>query len=178
MNILETIMSAQNNGALSEIARNFNMDENQAKSAVGALLPALTQGMKKSAASPEGIQGLIGALQKGNHSRYIENPASLLSQESVADGNGILGHLLGSKDVSRQVAAQASAQTGVDTGVLKKMLPMVAAMTMGSMSKQTNQGQDLAAQVAGGGSMLGKLLDSDGDGSVADDLMGLAKKFF
>lgn len=178
MNLMETILGANNGGAMQEIARNFNLDDRQTKNAVGALLPALTRGMKQNATTPEGIQGLIGALRKGNHARYIDNPSELGNAASIADGNGILGHLLGSKDVSRQVAAQASAQTGVDTGILKKMLPMVAAMAMGSMSKQTNEGRELAAEVAGGGGLLGKILDSDGDGSVADDLMGLAKKFF
>ncbi len=178
MNLMETILGASNGGAVQELARNFNLDGNQAKSAVGALLPALTRGMKQNASSPDGIQGLIGALKKGNHARYIENPSQLSDAAAIADGNGILGHLLGSKDVSRQVAAQASAQTGVDTGILKKMLPMVAAMAMGSMSKQTNQGRELASEVAGGSGILGKMLDNDGDGSVADDLMGLAKKFF
>ncbi len=178
MNLLETIMNVSNGGAVQELARNFNLGEDQAKNAVSALLPALAQGVKQNATSPDGIQGLIGALQKGDHARYVENPSALSSQATIEDGKGILGHLLGSKDVSRQVAAQASAQTGVDTSVLKQMLPMVAAMTMGSLSKQTNQGKELASDLAGGSGLLGKLLDSDGDGSVADDLMGLAKKFF
>ncbi len=182
MNLLETIMGAGNGDAVRELARNFNLDEGQAKGAVGALLPALTRGMQKNAMSPDGLQGLIGALKNGNHQSYLDNPRALNSPQTIADGNGILGHLLGSKDVSRQVAAQAASQTGVDSNVLKKMLPMVAAMAMGSMSKQTNQGQELAAAAAGagesGGGLLGKLLDSDGDGSVADDLMGLARKFF
>ncbi|NNF51670.1 MAG: DUF937 domain-containing protein [Gammaproteobacteria bacterium] len=178
MNLLETIMNANQGGSVATIARNFNLDESQAKSAVGALLPALTKGMQKNAASPQGIQGLIGALTKGNHQRYLDDPASLANADAIADGNGILGHLLGSKEVSRKVAADAAARTGVDTSVLKKMLPMVAAMAMGSAAKQTDNGKALAADVAGGGGLLGKLLDSDGDGSVADDLMGLAKKFF
>ncbi len=182
MNLLETILSAGNGGALQQLAKNFNLDESQAKGAIGALMPALTNGMKKNAATPDGLQGLIGALQGGNHKRYLDNPQSLSAPETIADGNGILGHLLGSKEVSRQVAAQAASQTGVDANVLKKMLPMLAAMAMGSMEKQTNQGKELAASIGGGGSaaggLLGKLLDSDGDGSVADDLMGLARKFF
>lgn len=182
MNLFETILSAGNGDAVKQLARNFNLDEGQAKGAVGALLPALTRGMKQNAMSPNGLQGLIGALKGGNHQRYLDNPQDLTAPETIAEGNGILGHLLGSKEVSRQVAAQAASQTGVDTDVLKKMLPMVAAMAMGSMSKQTNQGQELAASPGGGGKsaggLLGKLLDSDGDGSVADDLMGLAKKFF
>jgi Carboxypeptidase regulatory-like domain/Bacterial protein of unknown function (DUF937) len=50
--------------------------------------------------------------------------------------DGILGHIFGSKDVSRQVASRASAQTGISESVLKGMLPVVAAMAMGAMSKR------------------------------------------
>ena len=182
MNLLETILSAGNGNAVQELARNFNLDENQTKGALGALLPALTRGIKQNAMTPDGLQGLIGALSGGNHERYLDKPQALSAPETIADGNGILGHLLGSKEVSRQVAAQASTQTGVDANVLKKMLPMIAALAMGSMSKQTNHGKELASSVTSGGNsaggLLGKLLDSDGDGSVVDDLMGMARKFF
>ena len=69
--------------------------------------------------------------------------------------------------------------------MLKKMLPMVAAMTMGGMSKQV-QGQSqgglggvlgaLTGSGGGAGGMLTKFLDADNDGSVLDDVMGFAKK--
>ena len=67
---------------------------------------------------------------------------------------------------------------------------MVAAMTMGSMSKQSADagilggapGQPAAAPQAaassGAAGILSKMLDGDGDGSIADDLLGMAKKFF
>ncbi len=44
--------------------------------------------------------------------------------------------MFGSKDVSRQVAAHASRQTVLGADLLKQMLPVVAAMTMGVLSKQ------------------------------------------
>lgn len=50
------------------------------------------------------------------------------------------------------------------------------------MSKQTAK-PDFQSQLAGGSSsgllgMLSPLLDADKDGSVADDLLDMAKKFF
>ena len=48
----------------------------------------------------------------------------------------MLGHILGSKDASRQLASEAAARTGLDVGILKKMLPAIAAMLMGGLSKQ------------------------------------------
>lgn len=185
MNLLKTILEAQNGGAVRELSRQFGIDEAQAGAAVGKLMPALAAGMKRNMATPQGLEGLLGALKNGHHERYLENPESLARAETVSDGNGILGHLLGSKDVSRQLASRTAEQTGIDVSVLKKMLPMVAAMTMGSMKKQSAEagvlsgaaGSQVAAP-AGAAGMLSKLLDSDGDGSITDDLFGMAKKFF
>ncbi len=192
MNLLKTILEAQNGGAVRELSRQFNLDDAQAGAAVGKLLPALTAGLKRNMATPQGLDGLLGALKNGGHERYLEDPSALTRDEAINDGNGILGHIFGSKDVSRQVASRAAEQTGIDVSVLKKMLPMVAAMTMGSMKKQTAEAGVLgaaggasmpqAAPAAGGAAgaagMLSKMLDADGDGSITDDLFGIAKKFF
>lgn len=94
--------------------------------------------------------------------------------QTIADGNNILGHLFGSKDVSRAVAGQAATKTGLGADVLKKLLPLVATMAMGSLSKQTRQpdmksalaglamqqlmGVGSSPQTTGLGSMLGSLL--------------------
>ncbi|MEM7282827.1 MAG: DUF937 domain-containing protein [Pseudomonadota bacterium] len=180
MNLLKTILEAQGGGAVSQVASALGLEQKQASSGIAKLLPALTQGLTKNMGSENGLQSLLGALDKGGHDRYLDNPAALSDERAVQEGNGILGHLLGSKDVSRQVASQAASETGLDVGVLKKMLPMVAAMAMGGMKKQTAAsgllgGQQSSSGVAG---MLGKFLDSDGDGSMADDLLGMAKKLF
>ena len=177
MNLLQSLLESQGGNLVKQLAGSFNLDEGQAGAAVTQLLPALTAGMKKNMASEGGLSGLLGALQGGKHQRYIDNPAEITQAAAVADGNGILGHLLGSKDASRQVAAQAASSTGIDINTLKKMLPMVAAMTMGAASKQAGStGTDSSAGGAMG--MLTSFLDSDGDGSVTDNLLGMAKKFF
>ncbi|MEO1573693.1 MAG: DUF937 domain-containing protein [Pseudomonadota bacterium] len=196
MSLLKSIIEAQGGDVLKQLAGNFNLNPEQAGQAVTQLLPALTGGLKKNMGSADGLGALMGALQKGNHSRYLENAGDLLRPETVKDGNGILGHLLGSKDASRAVAAQAAQNTGIDVSVLKKMLPMVAAMTMGGMSKQVQSqaqpsgggglggmlGGALGALTGGGkqqsamGGMLSQFLDADNDGNVIDDVMGFAKK--
>ena len=94
---------------------------------------------------------------------------------TVADGNAILGHILGSKDVSRSVAAQASQQTGIGSDLLKQMLPVVATMAMGYLSKQTASGNVQQEGLLG---MLTPMLDSNRDGSVMDDVLGMASRFF
>jgi hypothetical protein len=134
--------------------------------------------------SQAGLGSLLEALQKGNHQKYIDDPNSVTDPTSVEDGNAILGHLLGSKERSRQVATEASAATGLDEGMLKKMLPLVAGMAMGSLSKRTSDSGLRGGQAQAGSSEenpVGNLLsflDADKDGSVLDDLAGMAAKFF
>ena len=183
MSILETILKSQGGGLVKQVAGSLNLDEAQAGAAVAQLLPALTQGIKTNVQKPSGLESLLGALQKGNHARYIEQPEALTRPETIQDGNAILGHILGSKDVSRKVAADAAAKTGVDVDKLKQMLPMIATMAMGTLSKESSSG-GLSALMGGGGDkagamgMLSGFLDKDGDGSMADDLLGFAKKLF
>ena len=101
------------------------------------------------------------------------------AEDTTRDGNGILGHLLGSKDVSRQVAARAAAQTGIGADVLKKMLPVVASLAMAALSKQSAASGFQRGATAGQGGildMIGPLLDSNRDGSIADDVFGMLGK--
>jgi len=175
------LLNAGSGGAVQQLARNFGLDAGQVSSAISNLLPALGQGLARNASKPDGLESLLGALASGAHSRYLENPDVLGDPATVQDGNGILGHILGSKDVSRQVATRASAQTGIGQDVLKKMLPVVAAMVMGALSKQ-NLGAGRQAAAAGPqdglAGMLGQFLDGNKDGSVLDDVLGMASKLF
>lgn len=179
MNLLEMIMQAQGGGAVKQMAQQFGIGEDQAQSAIGAVLPMLAGAMQQNVKSG-GIEGLLGALQGGQHSRYLEDPSALFSQEGMQDGNGILGHLLGGKEVSRQLASHASAQSGVGADIIKKMLPVAAGLLMGGMSRQAGAsgllGQVMGAAMGGGspagggggiGSMLGGLLGGGGASAAA-----------
>lgn len=183
MDILQAIMGAAGGGAVKQVANQFGLEEGQAASAIEMLLPALMGGVNRNVQQPGGMEALLGALSNGNHSRYLENPELLGQSDTTADGNGILGHLFGSKEVSRQVASQAAEQTGIGSDILKKMLPVVATMAMGALAKGQFSGggmqQAAAAAPQGGDGILGMLtpfLDSNRDGSVADDVMGMVGK--
>lgn len=175
MNILDTIAGSRDNAAVHQLAAQFGLKPEQAASAVGALAPALAAGLQRNLSDADGGKGLLAALAGGRHQAYVEDPVTLADPATTADGNAILGHVLGSKDVSRQVAAQASQQTGIDPAVLKKMLPLVAALVMGALSKQSQGGTATAGRQGGAGlaGMLAPLLDRDRDGSVVDDVAGM-----
>jgi hypothetical protein len=183
MNPLEMIMGAAGGGVLNQVAGQFGLNPNQAQSAIGALLPALMGGVQRNVQQQGGMESLLGALTGGNHSQYLDDPSRLGAAETTMDGNAILGHLLGSKDVSRAVASQASQQTGLDSSLLKQMLPVVASLAMGALSKQNTQ-QNFAGtfQSQGQSGVMGMLtgfLDQNNDGNVLDDLLkGVAGRMF
>jgi hypothetical protein len=181
MSILESIMNAGDGAAVRQLGSQMGLDDAQTASALSALVPALSSGLRQNLQKPDGLSGLVAALSAGNHQRYVENPAVLGDAGTVADGNGILGHIFGSKDVSRQVAAQAGAQTGLAPDVMKRMLPLVATLVMGAMSQQVQVGgrSSLAGVNAGGLlDMLVGVLDSNKDGSALDDITGMIGRAF
>lgn len=145
MNILEVMLAAQGGGATQQLGQQFGLNESQVSSAVSALVPALAAGFQRNMATPQGLESLVSALGGGQHQRYVEDPNVLGLPATRADGNSILGHVFGSKDASREVASRAAAQTGISEGVLKSMLPVVAAMMMGTMSRQSQAGRSRPA---------------------------------
>lgn len=182
MDILEAIRGAHNGGALQQLGQQFGLSNDQVSSALSALVPALAAGFQQNMSSPQGLDGLLGALGGGQHQRYVDDASALSHPDTIDDGNGILGHIFGSKDVSRQVASQAAAQTGVGADVLKGMLPIVAAMMMGTMSKGLSQPAGRPAGASSGGDallgMLAPMLSSNSSGSMADGIAGLVGRLF
>lgn len=181
--LLDAIMGAAGGGALKQVAGQFGLEEGQAQSAIAALLPALQGGLQSNVQQEGGLESLLGALTNGSHQQYVDDPSTLASENTRMDGNAILGHLLGSKDVSRQVATQASEQTGIGTDIMKQMLPVVASLAMGALSKQSAS-NNFAGMMQTGGSggvmgLLGSFLDQNKDGSMVDDVVrGIAGQLF
>ena len=175
MNILDMIGGADG-AAVQQVATRFGLKPEQAQAAITALLPMVTAGVQREAAT-KGPAGIEAALAGGRHETYIEQPAALADPATITDGNAILGHIFGNKEGSRQVAADAAQKSGIDPAILKKMLPIVAAIVMGALAKRSrNAGAGGAAGGAAGGGLgglLGGLLDRDGDGSVIDDIGGM-----
>lgn len=187
MNMIEDLLGAQGNTVVQQLGQQFGLSESQASSALGALLPALAAGFQRNASSASGLEALIGALSGGGHQQYLDDVQMLGRPDTLQDGNGILGHIFGSKDVSREVARRASAQTGVGTDILKQMLPVAAALMMGALAKrqvgaapgQAGMAPPVGGPAAGGGLLdaLAPMLDSNRDGSMVDDVIGMIGKF-
>jgi hypothetical protein len=185
MNILETLLAAGGGNVVGQLARQYGTQPDATQSAVTQIVSVLSKGIANNTSTQSGLDGLLGALTNGNHSRYLDDVSQATSPDGVEDGNGILGHILGSKDVSRELASRVGANTGLDSGIVKQMLPVIATMLMGALAKRNSGGGlgSLIGAAAAGGALssgqsgLGSLLDMNRDGSIADDIIGMAGKF-
>lgn len=152
MNLFDTLMQAQNGNAMKMMADQFELSQQQTQSALEALMPAFSSGLKRNASDPMGVANFMQALSTGQHAKYFEDMTRAFQPQGIEEGNGILGHLFGSKEVSRAIAAQAEQATGVGQEIFKQMLPVMASTLMGGLFKQST-GQMNLAQPAGGNFM-------------------------
>lgn len=182
-------------GGIDSIARELGIPQEQAASGAEALLPAILGGFQKTAQAQGGAGGLgdlLGQLGGGGLLEQVLAP----QPTDVSQGDAVLGEIFGSRDVSRTVAQSASAQSGLDPSLLKKMLPLLAMVVGGLMSRQGGAatsapaggglggilgsvlggGQASSAGGLGGLGGLGSLLDANGDGNALDDILRMAGK--
>jgi hypothetical protein len=163
--LFEMLTNAQNGNGMDMLARQFNLSQQQTRDAVEALMPAFSQGLKRNASDPYGVGAFMSAMASGNHAKYFEDAQKAFAPQGVAEGNGILGHLFGSKDLSRAVADQAARATGISQDVLKQMLPVIASMIMGGLFKQStgqmqgSQGIGLGGSGNPGSNPLGEIIE-------------------
>lgn len=179
MNLMDILESTAGRSSVNELGKEFGLGQSEAGDLFAAVAPALLRGLQKQTDTDDGARSLKRALETGNHQRYLDDPQLMHTDETRMDGNKILSHIFGSKDVSRNVAAHAAQNTGIDANLIKKALPMLAGLAMGMISKQSSAGRELGqAGSAGGLGSLAGLIDDEGDGVGLDDVIGLARKFF
>lgn len=176
-------------GGLESIARQLGITETQAASGAQALLPAVMGGFQKQAQGAGGLDGLLGQLG----GLGLADSAGGMEPADTSRGNDVLGRIFGSKDVSRTVAQHAASGSGLDPALLKQMLPLLATLVAGFMSRQGGASQAAQQPMSGllggllggananssGGGLLGSLnslLDANGDGNALDDVLRMVGK--
>lgn len=128
--------SSQGHG-IEALARQFGLSQPQTLSALEALLPAFSQGLKRNVSDPYGVAGFMNAMASGSHAKYFEDFSRAFTPAGKAEGDDVLGQIFGSRELSRAVAAQAARATGISQDIFRQMLPGLAAVIMGGLFKQS-----------------------------------------
>ena len=186
--LLEMLAGQLGGDNLSMISKQLGADEQTTKSAMGAALPMLIGALSRNGADEKGAQGIMGALEKDNHDGSIlDNLGDFLGNKKYDEprsGAGILGHILGGKQ--ERVAQGVSKTSGLSSDATGQLMKMLAPMVLGALGKQKKSaglgvgdlmgflgGEKKAVEQDGGGSLIGRMLDQDGDGDF--DMGDMAK---
>ncbi len=175
---------------ISGVAGQTGQAENKTADVLSMAMPLLMGAMKKNASTPGGAQGLMNALSSKHDGSILNDLGGLfgggVDQSVMDDGAGILGHVFGSKQP--QVENALSSKSGIDAGSISQILKIAAPILLGYLGKESRQNNvsspdalsGLLGGLMGGGStanqqqsLIESFLDSDGDGSVIDDLAGM-----
>ncbi|HFD12215.1 MAG TPA: DUF937 domain-containing protein [Crenotrichaceae bacterium] len=181
MNLLDLIMNDSNNQVVGQLAKRAGVPESEISNILAQAIPAVSRGMKAKMSDQNGLSSILDILKDKQPERYIEKPEVLATDNSVIDdGNSILGQIFGNKDTSREVASRVATKTGSSSGVVKMLLPIIASLAMGALSKKSNAGaaQAQASQSSGMMGMVKDFIDADDDGSIVDDLFTMAARRF
>lgn len=169
----------------------------QTVSAIEAALPILLGQLQRNAASPQGANALLAALDRDHDGSILDDLAGFLGGGPTQSNARSLDHIFGGRRGT--VEGAVSRRSGLDGAQVMRLLAMLAPVLLGILNRQrTTGGSGLPAgdpvQTGGGagnilgdllngalgqmqqrqpglGGMLGGLLDSDGDGSIVDDLL-------
>lgn len=188
--ILDLLNSDLGKTIINGVSNQTNQSESKTQDVLTMALPVLMQAMKQNASTPQGAEGLLGALNSGKHDGSILNNLGDLfnggvDENVIQDGSKILNHILGSKQ--QNVENALGAKAGIDSGSVAQILKVAAPILMsmlGNQAKQQNVNnssglESLLGGLIGGNStqneqsFLTSILDADGDGSVIDDVAGM-----
>ena len=138
MNLIESMLSAGNGGIVQQLGSQFGLDGDKVGSVVGAVGPLLAHATKEKLSSDPSGGGLLDMLKSGSLTRYAEDPSALSSPEAAQQGQSILGSLFGGGGSAlTSIVSAVTEKTGVSSGLIQTMLPVLASLVMGFLSKQT-----------------------------------------
>jgi len=192
MNVISEMITQRVSGTVaSQLASRLGISESTAQSAVQLAVPLSLAALARNASQPQGAQDLHQAVANDHDGSILDQLSSYLGNPQAANGSGILGHVLGGQRPT--VENNLAQATGLDQNSAGSLLEMVAPLVMGAVGREQQQNgldpnglseflvQQQQAEAQTNPDLMGTLssmLDSNRDGSVADDLSRMAGGFF
>ena len=197
-NLMNLLQGSLSEGMIDQLSQQIGgADKNQTAAAASGIVNTLMGALAKNAESTEGAQSLNNALERDHDGSILNDVVGMLSGQqaqaqnsSMLNGSGILNHVLGNKQGG--AVQMISKLSGLDSDKTGSLMTMLAPVVMGALGKtKREQGLDMAgiASLLSGTvsaeransdnpaiDMAMKFLDSDGDGSVVDDVASIGMK--
>ncbi len=166
--VTEILSSAQGGQLIENLARSLGLSTEQTRTAVEALTPALALGLRNAATNPAVLEHVVAGVVHPTHLAAYDDPAVAHGEEARELGQATIAQLFGSGSAAGQVAQIAARDAGLRPDILARMLPILASVVLGGLSKSfNNQGLgSILEQIASGGG-LGSILGQLGGATTA-----------
>jgi hypothetical protein len=186
--LLETLAGQLAGARAGRMSQAIGADQDITQKAIGAALPLLLGALAKNAGNRDGADALHRAVAKDHDGSILQDLDGYVGRPDTQIGDGILRHVLGAKRPA--VEAGISKASGLDAKGVATMMASLAPLLMGMLGQaqrkqnldasglarmlQVEQRQVVTSEPALGG--LARLLDSDNDGQITDDLAKMGGK--
>jgi len=162
----------------------------QTQKGVDGAMSILMGALANNARSNDGVSALSNALDKDHDGSILDDVVGFINGSAqpknprAANGAGILGHLLGTKQ--GPAVEELSKMSGLDQSQASSMLIKMAPIVLGMLGKQKKtSGLDASSltnilaqsagtavkKTSGAENLLKSFIDQDGDGDIVDDAM-------
>ena len=182
MGLVDILLNSGNGDLVKQVSQKAGLDEESANELLKTLSSSMLGSIKGRATKSEHeSKKLEDLIKNSKYANMIDSPSDHYNDpRMVENGNDLLRHITGSKQHSREIAKQVSHKTGVSPSIIKALLPMLAPLIIGALSKGMSGGatsREIQIPQNDSGGLLGSLLDFDHDGSIIDDVAGMAMKY-
>jgi hypothetical protein len=194
MDIMDLLKGQLSQGLIENLSAQIGASPEQTASATSGVMGTLMAALARNAATPQGASALNNALDRDHDGSILNDVIGMVTGQAqpatsrAVDGSGILGHILG--DRQSGATDMISKMSGLNSNQAGSLMAMLAPVIMGALGKaKREQGldagglTDLLGNAASAQqnqnpamSLITRFLDSDGDGSIIDDVAGMGMK--
>lgn len=198
MNEKDILEGRLDENLINDLRTHIGAESNeQTEAAANASIATLTTALAKNAETPNGRNSLLSALDRDHDGSILDDAANMLfgrkqpNNPKTLNGPGILEHIFGNKQ--DRVAEGIGRSSGLDKGKALKLLITLAPLilsVLGRAKRQQPSGGgnnilDLLRNVVlsrnsqgNGQGLVNRLIDTDDDDGVLDDLGNLGRNAF
>jgi hypothetical protein len=139
MTLLETIRSAHGGEAARSLGRHFGLSESEIDQAIRALVPRFGHALRRLAESRTGAPVVHELMAEETYARYLEEPDAVERPQAQADGDRVLDEILDGEHQRQEIARTAAGASGLPEETIARLMPQVAALTMGALGRGVSE---------------------------------------
>jgi hypothetical protein len=161
-NIMKEFLSSLGPEVSGQLSANLGIEKSAVQQMLPEIAPMILGGLKRQKDNYGGQERVDHILDKYGNADVLDDIGDFFSsQVQNQDADPRLGGLLG--DSGMQATNMLSKQFNLDGSTAMKIIPMLAPIILGFLTKTRDQG-------GAGSSGISAMLDRDGDGSILDDV--------